>query len=429
MKWLGGVRVAGATLITLCLAWCCTSCSPAASRLSASSSVASATPGKQLWASTLRDAAEPVEAASPDGTRLFVSGDTKVGFETVAYSAATGAQLWARAYQPATYSNSTAITVSPDGARVYVTSHAAQSGATIAYDTRTGKQLWASQSKLTASAASDLAVSPDGGTVYVAGFGHKLPFAVIAYAAATGKQRWLRSDTKAADAVAVSVAVSPASKTVYVTGSGGSSVLTVAYTSTGTMKWATRYKNPYAGLYDAGTQVVAGPGGNIVYVVGRAANKSGHYEIATFAYRAATGKQLWLHSYHAAIGPSMPLIAVTPDGQTVIVTGALSNGRTGYAALASYQAGTGETHWTAKAPLLAGPTGLVIDPHGNTVIIGGRRIAAYSVAHGTVLWTASYAARQFPTAIALSGDGTRLFETGWNGRGITGGITTVAYHT
>src|SRR6266851_8423523 len=65
-------------------------------------------------------ASNPVEAVSPDGTRLFVSGDVKNYFETVAYSDATGAQLWARAYQPATYSDPTAITVSPDGARVYV---------------------------------------------------------------------------------------------------------------------------------------------------------------------------------------------------------------------------------------------------------------------------------------------------------------------
>src|SRR5215813_7297807 len=203
MTCLGGPRVAGATLITLCLAWCCMSCSPPASRLPVSSSEASAAPGEQLWASTLGGkASDPVEAVSPDGTRLFVSGDVKNHFETVAYSAATGAQLWARAYQPATYSNPTAITVSPDGAKVYVTGHTALGGATVAYDTRTGKQLWARRARLTAYAASELAVSPDSATVYMAGSG----FGVIAYAAATGKQRWLRSYT-ATDAW--SVAVSP----------------------------------------------------------------------------------------------------------------------------------------------------------------------------------------------------------------------------
>src|SRR5262249_6900387 len=241
MKCFGGLRVAGATVIALCLAWCCVSCSPAASRVSTSPGVASATPGEQLWASTLRDAAQPVEAVSPDGTRLFVSGDVKNYFGTVAYSAATGAQLWARAYQPATYSNPTAITESPDGARVYVTGHTAKGGATVAYDTGSGKRLWGRRARLTASAPSGLAVSPDSATVYVAGSG----FGVIAYAAATGKQRWLRSYT-ATDAW--SVAVSPDGKTVYVTGSGArevkstgssESVLTVAYTATGTMKWAT----------------------------------------------------------------------------------------------------------------------------------------------------------------------------------------------
>ena len=46
------------------------------------------------------------------------------------------------------------------------------------------------------------------------------------------------------------------------------------------------------------------------------------------------------------------------------------------------------------------------------------------VADGTVVWTTSYSGA-LPVAIALSRDGTRLFETGWASRG----ITTVAYHT
>ena len=69
-----------------------------------------------------------------------------------------------------------------------MTGHTDKGGATVAYDTRTGKQLWARQSTLTAYAATELAVSPDSTTVYVAGVGRKLPFAVIAYAAATGKR-------------------------------------------------------------------------------------------------------------------------------------------------------------------------------------------------------------------------------------------------
>jgi DNA-binding beta-propeller fold protein YncE len=79
------------------------------------------------------------------------------------------------------------------------------------------------------------------------------------------------------------------------------------------------------------------------------------------------------------------------------------------------------------------PAGLVIDPRGDTVFVasqylGGDDIAAWSVAGGTILWTSSYAAAKvyFPAAIALSGDGTRLFVTG---SGRNGGMTTVAYQT
>jgi hypothetical protein len=106
----------------------------------------------------------------------------------------------------------------------------------------------------------------------------------------------------------------------------------------------------------------------------------------------------------------------------VIVTGGLTNGLPGYEALVSYNASTGETQWTATPG--AEPIGLVIDPRRKMVFVGGNRTVGYSVAHGTVLWTASWA-HGSPTAIGLSADGARLFETGWNG----GGSTTVAYHT
>jgi hypothetical protein len=53
-------------------------------------------------------------------------------------------------------------------------------------------------------------------------------------------------------------------------------------------------------------------------------------------------------------------------------------------------------------------------------------IAPWSVADGTLLWTTRYtgAITWDPVAIALSGDGTRLFETG---SGRNGGMITVAY--
>jgi hypothetical protein len=371
---------------------------------------------------------------------VFVWGHVKTHFETVAYRAATGARLWARSYQPGRFGlidHPVAITVSRDGARVYVTGDAVapiQGVVTVAYDARTGRQLWASRymPKGVGARVSGLAVSPDGTTLYLTGSRGlaQSEFAVIAYAAATGKQRWLRYYTKVNPGYAESVAVSPDGKTVYATGSVGylSSVLTVAYGAAGTLKWATRYNNPYAGGA-AGGQIVAGPGGTAVYIVGTAANKNGHYDTATFAYSAATGKQLWLDRYNAHSGGGQ--IAVTPDGQTVIVAGLRNNGRTGRYSLAAYNASTGRTRWARLAPYSFGdPSGLVINPPGDTMFIGGNRTTAYSVADGTVLWTTSYN-RAFPVGglvsgiIGLSGDGTRLFGTRPNHRG----ITIVAYQT
>ena len=384
---------------------------------------------------------------------VFVSGLVqgrlvKPHYETAAYRAATGARLWASSYQPGgnIYSYPVALTVSPDGARVYVTTDfhfigRGQGVVTFAYDARTGRQLWASRYRPKDSGArvSGLAVSPDGTTLYLAGTlgqAHSLFFAVIAYAAATGKQRWLRYST-GKRGYADSVAVSPDGKTVYATGVAGSTALTVAYGAAGTLKWATRYKDPYG--FAAGSQVVAGPGGGAVYVTGKAANKNGHFDVATFAYRAATGTRMWLDRHYALITAGLlpaPAIAVTPGGQTVIVTVPLHGDRSLPFAIASYNASTGRTRWTRLAPDSSGwwvQSGLVISPRGDTMFIGGNRTAAYSVADGAVQWTTSYS-RSFPLGglvsgiIGLSGDGTRLFGT----RQKTGprwGITIVAYKT
>ena len=233
---------------------------------------------------------------------------------------------------------------------------------------------------------------------------------------------------------AESVAVSPDGKTVYATGSAGPSALTVAYGAAGTLKWATRYKDPYG--FAAGSQIVAGPGGGAVYVADKAANKNGHFDVATFAYRAATGRRMWLDRHYARIGaggPPAPDIAVTPGGQTVIVTVPHGNGPP--YAIAAYNAATGRTRWTRWAPDTYGhPSGLVINPHGDTMFVGGNRTTAYSVADGTVQWTTSYN-RNFPVGvpmpgiIGLSGDGTRLVATRQTKQGITWSITIVAYGT
>ncbi len=330
--------------------------------------------------------------------------------------------------------------MSPDGGTVYVTgdtsSALGQGAATFAYDAGTGKQLWVSRYHTKGAYLGAPAVSPDGATVYVAGTGRlsgrQSQFAVIAYAAATGQQRWLRYYSTV-PGFAASAAVSPDGTTVYVTGDSVGSVLTVAYQATGNLEWATLYKNPYAGGA-AGSQIEAGPGGNAVYVVGTASNKSAHSDIATFAYRAATGKCFWMDRYNARAGPFAGAIGVTPDGRTVVVTGSPNEGRTGGYAIAAYNASTGATRWTRRAPAAKDapevPSGPVIDPNGDTVfVVSSQYIAAWTVADGTLLWTTRYApAKVHPAAIALSGDGTRLFVSGSGRNGGTGGRPQATSH-
>jgi hypothetical protein len=418
----------------------------------------SAAPARQVWASTLRGGAADAEALSPDGTRLFVLGymGPWVKSETVAYSTATGAQLWATTYPPRNSGGpDESIAVSPDGAQVYVTDYSIRQGnVTIAYAARTGRQLWVSRYNQKGAGLSGLAVSPDGTTVHEAGTGSVSGrgsyIGVIAYDAATGRQRWLRYYTrvKGAGAALWAVAVSPDGSTVYVAGQAGAllpssySLLVLAYRATGTLKWATRYANRYTGGNFAGGAfggpIVLRPGGSDLYVAGTVPSKYGHHVAATFAFRVATGKCLWLDPDSARSGGGK--IVVTPDGRNMIVVADRTGDTAGGYPITSYNASTGATRWARRAPVPGnGPlesAGLVIDPHGDTAFVasaeygGGYDLAAWSVARGTVLWTTRYAAAKVysPVAIALSGDGTRLFVTGSVGSPISG-MTTVAYQT
>src|SRR5712691_2480556 len=172
-------------------------------------------------------------AVSPAGSTVFVTG-TSTGRRTgqsdcatVAYSAATGRQLRVRRYNgPANgLDGATAVAVSPAGGKVFVTgtSDGRTPGeyATLAYSAATGRQLWVSRyygpGKLDYG-ASAVAVSPDGSRVFVTGTSSGRTtdgdYATVAYSAATGRQLWV---SRYRGYEAESVAVSPDGTTVYVT--------------------------------------------------------------------------------------------------------------------------------------------------------------------------------------------------------------------
>jgi DNA-binding beta-propeller fold protein YncE len=119
-------------------------------------------------------------AVSPAGDRVFVTGFSKgkgtgLDYATVAYSAVTGRRLWASRYNgPGNRDDdASSVAVSPAGDKVFVTGPSKRRGhgyeyATVAYSAATGRQLWVSHYGSN-SGACCVAVSPDGATVFVTG--------------------------------------------------------------------------------------------------------------------------------------------------------------------------------------------------------------------------------------------------------------------
>jgi hypothetical protein len=228
---------------------------------------------------------------------------------------------------------------------------------TIAYAAATGAQLWLSRysSSGTGAQASSVAISPTGATVYITGSSdgpHGLDYATIAYNAATGAQLWATwYGSPASDNGAIAVAVSPSAGKVFVT---GTSLLasqydyaTVAYhAATGAQAWAMRYNGPGNGD-DLPTAMAISPTGGKVFVTGYSVGGPGVVDYATIAYGTATGTEVWVMR-HDGYPHS---VAVSPTGRTVFVTGQVLGSGTivhkNYGTIA-YRAATGKRLWTAR---------------------------------------------------------------------------------
>jgi hypothetical protein len=145
---------------------------------------ASGTGGQTLWVRGVsgHDYFDPGPsvAVSPDASRVFVAGavtdcdphcDTSI-IVIHAYNAETSQELWAQ-YYVHFGDHAAAIAVSPDGSKVFVTGSDAYAGSefvTLAYNAATGAQVWTQRSNLGGfSGATAIAVSPDGSRVFVTG--------------------------------------------------------------------------------------------------------------------------------------------------------------------------------------------------------------------------------------------------------------------
>jgi outer membrane protein assembly factor BamB len=421
--------------------------------------------GEVVWARRYDSGPGPDDsanavAASPDGSRVFVTGESHDDFLTVAYDASTGSVQWARrSSAPVDGDNlANAIAVSPDSATVFVTGESGYSTRTFAYDAATGTPVWARTYNGNAYGRQAIAVTPDGATVIVIGASRGDAtlddILTIAYRASTGATLWMRRYNGPADQSdnGNAVVVSPDGSKVFVAGEAGNGwgdFLALAYdATTGEQLWTRRNDGPRS-YGDAAEAVAASPDGEEVFVTGWSSGTESAQDYLTVAFDAGTGTVLWTRRYN---GPwnstdTGTEVAVSPNGSTVFVTGS-SRGNTSssdYATIA-YDAHTGTVRWLTRydGPLSAPLDqvwGMVVVPDGSKVIVTGQSqdwfyadylTIAYDAATGTELWARRYNGpadgNDVAHGIATNHDGSLIFVTGESpGRGNDGDYFTVAY--
>jgi hypothetical protein len=458
---------ASAALGTLGISGLTTAAAATAARQSAPSAAAAralAASGARLWVRRSDGAAFKL-AVGPAGHRVYVTGSSNgagsggdLDYSTAAYSAATGARLWAAHYDGRGHyggngfggDSADSVAVSPGGGRVYVTgsSLGTTTGAdyaTVAYSAATGARLWVARydGDGGSDGADGVAVSPDGSTVYVTGTsvtGGAGPcagyaYATVAYNAATGTQLWAACWADGHNnGNAAALAVSPDGARVYVTGTAGGcdrcvNYGTVAYNAaTGAKLWARLYDG---GGIDEAAAVAVSPDGKKVYVTGTSFSPvvEADTDYATIAYNAVSGARLWARRYS---GPgnrddTARAAAVSPAG-TVLVTG-YSNGVTSgpdYATIAYRPAGArlwlrrynGPRSSDDQARAVAAPG------NGKVYVIGsswagpvnGENFAtvAYNIVTGARDWVRRYngPASGDDRATAVAARGGRVFVAG-----------------
>lgn len=339
--------------------------------------------GKTVWTVRLDGAGlddYPWDIApSADDTRIYVTGYLDEGpakgarnFTTVAYDAATGEQIWIAKYDGPAHSGEVARAIDVGTftdeqgrvrERVFITgrsnganpSDAKNDYATVAYDGETGAHLWEARYDGPTGGRDypiALAVSPDQNTVYLTGESTApdggFDYAVVAYDASTGAERWVSRLDRADDPdvpqissttdILGDIEASPTGNGVYVTGYGAGreqpfdrTALTFGLDpESGTTIWSATRTGP---LGEAGHELMVSPDGQTTYVTGQAAIAGGGIVTTgsavtssvagylTVAYDAS-GTEKWV-AHYGMVGSDATFsgAAASPDGSHLFLTG------------------------------------------------------------------------------------------------------------
>ncbi|EWT02210.1 hypothetical protein N865_00270 [Intrasporangium oryzae NRRL B-24470] len=363
-------------------------------------------PVKRLWKAAWRSGGEgpPDDAKdvviSPDGLTSYVVGSGPV----IAYATASGQQRWT-ADDPAFTQGLVSGAVSADGSLVFVTgpttkADTGENYTTVALDASSGKPLWRkSYTGPGAGADTPAAIVAAGDLVVVngtsAGSGTGVDFATVAYDAKTGTQKWVARYDGAAHgdegwfpSGIHSLAANQAGSMVYVTGgsqgAGGADYATVAYeAATGTRKWVATYSDP-SKANDVSAAVAVSPDGVTVVTTGASESKTTKTDSATVAYNAATGKQAWVKRYNgpASQNEGTGAIAFAPDGQSVFVTGTSEGATQGKEDFITIAYGTTDgtqrwaVRWDGKNGGDDNAADLATGPDGTTLVVTGKTVPA-----------------------------------------------------
>ena len=399
-------------------------------------------------------------ALGPDGSTVYVTGqsrDDATGDDqaVVAVDAATGTTRWVGRYDATgSFDTGSSVAVAPDGARVFVTGRSVGGDgsfdwATVAYDAATGARLWDARY---ATPGMDrtwgVAPSPDGETVFVAGESDGGDIAAVAYDAATGELRWEATYDNGGHELALDIGVAPDGATVYAAGTSGAPVtgtdlVVVAFRAVaegedeaGSIRWVSRLDGGSRTAETfAGFDVDAGDG-----TLAIAGFTNGDTQTLTAVIEPASGAERWraLAAGYPGDGDHRDSVAVGGGRVVRIARITTSTESSWQFSTVAYDAEDGSVAWTAEQgtePFIKDVAkSVALSPDGARVFVSGYSVVpygetnglriepgkittvAYDAASGTRRWVAQHnqsgVGADFPTALAVSPDGGRLFVGG-----------------